>query len=334
MEIRLATQQDIPQVMQFIKEHWGAQHILANNRAFMEYQHCGKKDVFTYIIAQEDGIIYGVEGYIPMNSKENPDISGALWKVIPNGYFMLGKAIRDYLMQLTKCRCLCSPGINMNTSGKVLGAYGQYVEKMEHYYRIRDFAEYRIAIIKEKCIPKSRTDSKVHLKPISDFETMATFLSEEYLSTKLPYKNMDYLKHRYFEHPIYKYDVYAIINGDKQKSFVVVRAVDANDSKIGKIVDFIGEDEAFIGLEKEWDKLMLEKGYEYIDIYCYGIAPKFLEQSGFVKRKEDDVNIIPNYFEPYEAKNVDIYFVSNVLGQLHLYRGDGDQDRPNWWKKN
>ena len=53
---------------------------------------------------------------------------------------------------------------------------------------------------------------------------------------------------------------------------------------------------------------------------------------GFLKRTENDPNIIPNYFEPFEQKNVDIYFVSNVMENLHLYRGDGDQDRPSKWK--
>ncbi|MDE6748858.1 MAG: hypothetical protein K2K21_07340, partial [Lachnospiraceae bacterium] len=76
------------------------------------------------------------------------------------------------------------------------------------------------------------------------------------------------------------------------------------------------------------DRILEELGYEYIDFYCYGISDDIMRQSGFIKRESDDVNIIPNYFEPFEARNVDIYFVSNVLDKLHLYRGDGDQDRP------
>ena len=37
---------------------------------------------------------------------------------------------------------------------------------------------------------------------------------------------------------------------------------------------------------------------------------------------------IPNYFEPFERINVDIYFAASVSKGLVLFRGDGDQDRP------
>lgn len=327
MEIRHAQRQDIPRVMQFIKEHWSERHILANNRKFMEYQHVDRTDRFTYVIAEEDGEIYGVEGYISMNGEETPDICGALWKVIPCNYFMLGKSIREALMRLTKCRYMSSPGINMNTSGRVLGMYGQYVEKMDHYYRIRDLQEYRIAVIGDKTVRAAGSEnSSGRLVYVSSFDEMERYLSEEYLKTKVPYKDKVYLRYRYFEHPIYEYDVYAIVQ-PKRRSFVIMREVSANQAKIGKIVDFIGEDEDLEGLSTAWDRLMEEKGYEFIDMYSYGIPERIMERSGF-KKLEGEENIIPNYFEPFEAKNVDIYFVSNVLEGLHLYRGDGDQDRP------
>lgn len=328
MEIRLAEKKDIPRVMEFIRENWSENHILATKSEFMEYQHCSRDDKFTYVLAEEKGKIFGVEGYIPMNGENQPDIAGALWKVIPSDYFMLGKTIRDELIRLTKCRYMCSPGINMNTSGRVLGMYGQFVEKMEHYYRLSDLPEYRIAVINEKKITSPEICGEKSLVRVSSFEEMSRCLSDEYLKIKVPYKDKKYLEHRYFKHPVFEYDVYAIA-GDEQRSFVIVREIEINGSKMAKIVDYIGEDEDLIGLSEAWDQLMKENGYEYIDIYCYGIARNILETSGFVKREENDVNIIPNYFEPYEARNVDIYFVSNILDNLHLYRGDGDQDRPN-----
>ncbi|MCM1258960.1 MAG: hypothetical protein NC307_14065 [Roseburia sp.] len=236
------------------------------------------------MIAEEEGKIYGVEGYIPMNGEEMPDICGALWKVIPCNYFMLGKSIRD-------------------------------------------LKEYHIAVIGDKTVRALGSENDVgRLEYVNSFEEMDRYLSEEYLKTKVPYKDKVYLRYRYFEHPVYKYDVYAIVQ-PKRRSFVVMREVSVNQAKIGKIVDFIGEDEDLAGLCAAWDELMEEKGYEFIDIYSYGIPERIMEQSGFKKLAEEE-NIIPNYFEPFEAKNVEIYFVSNVLKGLHLYRGDGDQDRP------
>ncbi len=301
MEIRLAEKQDIPRVMQFLKENWSENHILANNTKFMEYQHTDRNGRVTYVIAEEDGKIYGVEGFIPMNGEETPDISGALWKVIPCNYFMLGKSIREALLELTKCRYISSPGINMNTSGRVLSMYGQHVEKMDHYYRIRDLEEYRIAVIGDKTIQKADSGKAgARLEYVSSFEEMDGYLSEEYLKTKVPYKDKVYLRNRYFEHPVYKYDVYAIVQ-PKRRSFVVMREVLANQAKAAKIVDFIGEDEDLAGLAGEWDRILEEKGYEYIDIYSYGIPESIMEQSGFRKLQGED-NIIPNYLHPLRQK--------------------------------
>jgi len=332
MEIRLAKKEDIPRIMAFIKENWSTNHILANHVGFMKYQHTGRHDEFTYILAEEEGKIYGIEGYIPMNGEKSPDIAGALWKVISSNYFMLGRDIREQLIKLTNCRYICSTGINKNTSGQVYERYGHFVNKMGHYYRLRDLPEYHIAKIKnKKLIPSEKEIQKYHFQQIFQFEEMDRYLSEEYLKTKIPYKDKLYLKHRYFEHPFYQYNIYAL-QKKEMCSFIVMREIEVNGSKMAKIIDFIGEDEDLIGLSRSWDILMEKNGYEYIDLYCYGISEDILYKSGFVERKSSDENIIPNYFEPYELRNVEIYFVSNVLEGLHLYRGDGDQDRPSFYK--
>jgi hypothetical protein len=65
---------------------------------------------------------------------------------------------------------------------------------------------------------------------------------------------------------------------------------------------------------------------------CFGIPENILFKSGFnkLKRKSSET-IIPNYFEPFEQKNITIdFFVSSQeMGNVRIYKGDGDQDRPN-----
>ena len=68
--------------------------------------------------------------------------------------------------------------------------------------------------------------------------------------------------------------------------------------------------------------------YEFIDFYCYGIAHQYLKKAGFSLLSQEDGNIIPNYFEPFERENVKIRIVVAHWPSFHLYRGDGDQDRP------
>ena len=73
---------------------------------------------------------------------------------------------------------------------------------------------------------------------------------------------------------------------------------------------------------------MLKEKNEYIDIYEVGIEDATLEEAGFIERKEEDSNIIPNYFEPFVQKNIEIYYMSNCKDKFRIFKGDGDQDRP------
>lgn len=57
------------------------------------------------------------------------------------------------------------------------------------------------------------------------------------------------------------------------------------------------------------------------------MAEDLFKQGGWVKREETS-NIIPNYFSPFEMKNIEIYYFSSDE-DIILFKGDGDQDRPN-----
>ena len=62
-------------------------------------------------------------------------------------------------------------------------------------------------------------------------------------------------------------------------------------------------------------------------MYEKGVDSNILQKAGWIKLDETD-NIIPNYFSPYEQINVDINYCTSDEN-IVLFRGDGDQDRPN-----
>ena len=57
-----------------------------------------------------------------------------------------------------------------------------------------------------------------------------------------------------------------------------------------------------------------------------------MKSSGFklINQNSNEL-IIPNYFNPYLQKNIQIYFFvdSKDIDKVILFKGDGDQDRPN-----
>ncbi len=44
---------------------------------------------------------------------------------------------------------------------------------------------------------------------------------------------------------------------------------------------------------------------------------------------EADTNIIPNHFEPFEQRNIDIHFFTSQMEHFRMFKADGDQERPN-----
>ena len=140
------------------------------------------------------------------------------------------------------------------------------------------------------------------------------------------YKSPEYFNKRYFNHPYYKYHV--LVKSKNANSILVYRIVKANGGSCIRIMDFLGDEKEFNKLTNYLIDKMLKEKHEYIDIYEVGIEDKVLESSGFVERIEEDSNIIPNYFEPFIQKNIEIYYMSNCNSKFRMFKGDGDQDRP------
>ena len=128
---------------------------------------------------------------------------------------------------------------------------------------------------------------------------------------------------------MYQYDVLKILDDrEESRSVLVTREEKRGMDKICKIIDFYGHMEDLIEITAALDKLIKERGYEYIDVYSYGVPTDIYEKAGFVCCNEDDENIIPNYFHPFVRKNVSLRMMDPLLPGLRLFRGDGDQDRP------
>ena len=75
------------------------------------------------------------------------------------------------------------------------------------------------------------------------------------------------------------------------------------------------------------DNLLEKYEAEYVDCYEVGINEEDMKRAGW-KKTADSGNVIPNYFEPFIQKNIDIYYFSSEP-DIVLFKGDGDQDRPN-----
>lgn len=326
--VRKAEISEIPAVMQFIAEHWKKDHILAVDRDFFEWMYVqGEELNFNLAVDDETGKIFGINGFILYNHEANPDMSGSMWKVLSNQSPALGLSLGEYSWERWQPRDVFSLGLN-ERAAKIEHLYGSETACLECWYRLGKNDGFKLAKI--ETIPETDfNDETGKFECIFSMDEFKQAVSDVQLKKNTPYKNYSYIEHRYFNHPVYEYQFYRVMNREETCSGVFVcREAEHDGVQVCKIIDFYGEDAAVSYSGGLWDWLLQEKAYEFIDFYCYGIAHQYLNKAGFSLLSQEDGNIIPNYFEPFERENVKIRIVVAHWPSFHLYRGDGDQDRP------
>ena len=160
-------------------------------------------------------------------------------------------------------------------------------------------------------------------------------LEKKIFQNQFPKKSINYLKNRYIHHPFYNYELYELKNQKKSSSIFIIRKCVYKKSVALRIVDYIGDEKDFIYGKYLFDHLLKKYNADFIDIYCFGIKQKFLKKAGL-----DNVDdyaklglIIPNYFEPFKKKKINLplsfKLLKNKLQKIQFFKGDSDLDRPN-----
>lgn len=323
--IRFAKENDILSIMKFIDEHWRSDHILSRDRTLFEFQHRWGNEV-SFVLSEDNGNITGILGYIPY-SNNSRDVALAIWKTIKNEDTMQGINMLSFLRENGDVRTISVPGINL----KIIPVYnfmGFETGMMKQWYRLCKVSEYKIAKVINDYIPAFTNDKEVMICEIPDFSKAEADFGIDDCLTKpnQPKKSKEYLKRRYFEHPVFSYIKYGVSLGEK-KLFVVLRVQKYNESASLRIIDCIGDHELFTYFTDKIDDLMIQYECEYADCYETGVADNVFEDGGWTL-VFDSGNIIPDYFSPYEQRNIDIYYASEIKDAI-LFKGDGDMDRPN-----
>ncbi len=326
--LRRATMEDIPDIMRFMDEHWKPGNILAKDQDFFEWQFLDGDKLNIFLGRDEDdGKIYGIMGAVVYNSTPNPDVSGCTWQVVKSSNPMLGLDLSEYMYNQLHVRYCCAAGLSQKAV-QINALLGAVITEMDHYYRLADRSDYRIARVVNKIIPEIE-DTGYSLETVNTVEEMQEIISEESLAALIPGKDYGYIAKRYFGHPIYHYDIWKIVD-DKgvSRSVLITRDEFMQDSRVCEIIDHYGRPEDLGKITSALDRLMEEREYEFVDVYSFGIPVEIYEQGGFVRCGADSENIIPNYFHPFVQENITLTMVDPMLAGLRMFRGDGDQDRP------
>ena len=332
-KIKLAEKKDIDLLIAFINEQWEGKHIFTKSRKLFNWQYFNKdsrKYNFVIGICKKTNEIIGILGFIPLNHYDNKIKNlcwMSLWKVHKNARgHGLGKLLLLELQKKFKGQ-LFTVGANKRTI-PIYKSLGLKVGKLNHYFLANPKINKYKLIKVFKTASNMNTDRQKKLDEISESEIVDYFESFN-PSEQYPFKSSDYILIRYINHPFYNYFSYKISKDNYILGLVIIRKCSYKESSALRIVDFIGPSDVLKGLYDEWCKILNNNNSEYLDFYNYGLKSEDLKNSGFILNKNKEM-IIPNHFEPFEKKNVDINFMVPSLGykKFRIVKGDSDQDRP------
>jgi hypothetical protein len=152
-------------------------------------------------------------------------------------------------------------------------------------------------------------------------------------ATKLQFaktlKDSDYLCHRYLCHPRFKYEVREVLQNDTTVGVIFFRRLFANNRSCIRIIDVFGAETCLKSAIGPLAQEMHMNGDEYIDLLSWGLDGSQLNEAGFANCREFADCVVPEYFSPFSQTNVDRWLFTNLPDTEIIYKGDGDQDRPN-----
>lgn len=330
-QIRICKESEYGLLVDFIAKHWNANHIFTKSKKMLDFQHLDRENKnYNFIVAfnKKNKEFDAILGFIPLSLYDknltNNEFWLAIWKVVDSSNSSIGLQILLYFIQKYKPRSLGIIGASQMAL-KIYKAFKYHTGKLEHFYiKNNQYQNYTLAKFTQR-IPQIQKGNFT-IVPLRDLEniTIESFLS--------PYKSLRFFKNKYAKHPFYKYEFYAINQMQSCVGVFVLRQVFNEGASCLRVIDWLGDFPR--NLYDEFQKILISKNSEYLDLLCYLKDEDKITQMGFCKKQSNE--IVPNYFEPFENRNVDMHFAYKTFDKMPDYaffKGDSDQDRPNLIKE-
>lgn len=311
MEIRLVKKEELGLLQQFLNDYWKKDHILATNKALMDYQHQNECGGYNFVVGIENGKIYTALGFIP-TSQYDPEIKEldiwlAIWCKTPDCPKGLGTKLLDFIEEGLRPRTIGAIGIN-DTIEQLYLKRGWQSGVMNHYY-----------------LPYMGFLAR--WEPTEELERV----HEAYVPEQIPAKSALYINNRYLLHPFYGYYLYHI-----RGCYFVIRKIQNGKEAILRIVDIFGD--LPTNIQYALNRLLYYENAQYVDCVNYGIHKQAFLRMGLLE-KPDNL-IIPNWTEPWVMEHKPIKFAYKAPEVNHVsggecwttdgytaFKGDSDQDR-------
>lgn len=330
--IRLCRRDEYEELVDFFGKYWSKNHVFCRNKEIFEFQHGDASNgEYDFIIAvhNETNEIHAVRGFISSSRYDGGDfanpvsVSGALWKVrddVQNKEVgKLGLGVLYYLLKHFPESAYISLGLSV-FSQQIYDALHFDFGLMKHYYIASKYMD-EFYIASDPFINShSVVNEEYKIKCINA-------VPDDFDSYYYPTKNREYIVNRYLNHPFYEYKLAGIFQRGELLTIWVIREIEVDGHRCVRLVDVVGNMEGIQDIEGNVHEFLQNSNSEFVDCYNHGIKENIFFGMGF--RQIDGDTVIPNYFEPFEKKNVDIHYAAHSKKSVVIFKGDSDQDRPN-----
>ncbi len=335
-KFKVCEREDLPRLLTFIDTYWKKNHILVRSKEIFDFQYYNREeDKYDFVLAEntQTGELDGVRGWIRVAQydpalAEYDEVWSAVSKVRTDVENNEIKILGSYLWRyLEKHKGFGTVGISHFSFAMHTAIRHKLCRLGQYFILNRETKEFKIATIPAGYqYPTGINESNWHIREIERISDVSDDAVPAYYR---PFKSKTYLVNRFAKHPVYKYHFYGICEGRELRSILVGKFVDIKNSKILRIVDVLGSLEDVGNLYQEFQTILKNTGSEYVDFLCYGIDDAVFQRMGFDKlNPEQELLIIPNYFEPFEAKNIVINGAYKPADRYCMFKADADQDRP------
>jgi hypothetical protein len=339
----------------FIGAHWRAGHILSRDAELLRWQHRAGSNELAVLVAMRDEAIIGMLGLIPIAfNLRGRKLRGnwlALWATAKGGPPALGMELLGAAMREGEFTGVL--GANKAAMTVYRGLKWATIDAVPRFVRIAssDALERLLGaeakgtgqIVWAAGIEARASSSVVegaHLLESWDQAWQGEF-APLLVST---WKDADYLRWRYLDHPRFRYEVlFGRDASGRIAGCAVYRIVriPERSSSVMRVVEFLGHGAVADELAGHLAYLADAQGVAFGDFYCTSAALAApLIRQGFVAESRLPA-AVPNLLQPVDfsrtkltaAFHVQSSVVPDSWGllsdELYFTRSDGDQDRPN-----
>ncbi|MBF0323137.1 MAG: hypothetical protein HQL62_09415 [Magnetococcales bacterium] len=301
----------------------------------MDWQHGAADGSHDYLIAQQDGQLLGILGYIATR-RFDPQLAAhntlwlALWKIVDGcGVAGLGLRMLGALREVEPHVALAVNGIN-KTHPPMYRALGYRVGEWQRFFLVNPQRPRRLIQAPPGWNPPLPRDAGGTF--IAMTEASLRDLDPARVAFRAtPGKTPVYFLHRFLRHPFYRYRVFLAEGPAHGAALYAVRVAEHAGALALRVVDFAGDAAAIAYSGAPLAGLMEKTQAEFCDFAHLGLPEAPFLAAGFARLDPDGPVIVPHYFEPFLASNSRVWCAirTDAAAPTVICRADGDQDRPN-----